>query len=84
MRETLKLKNMTIREYYLETYPTDDLGTEINSTATFTHLWDAIRGGFLYEYIGVFDSVIRERIFERFSEITGHDYDYIYEEWLNA
>jgi hypothetical protein len=83
MRDTNPL-NMNIREYYLETYPTDELGVEINSTATFGNLWAAIRGGFLYEYIGVFDSVIRERIFERFSEITGHDYDYIYEEWLNA
>ncbi len=75
---------MTIKEFYLNTYPTDELGAEINPTATFGNLWAALRGGFLYEYIGVFDSVIRERIFERFSEITGHDYDYIYEEWLNA
>ncbi len=75
---------MTIKEFYLNTYPTDELGAEINPTATFGNLWAALRGGFLYEYIGVFDSIIRERIFERFSEITGHDYDYIYEEWLNA
>jgi len=75
---------MNIREYYLENFPTDELGNEINPTATFSNLWTAIRGGFFYEYIGVFDSVIRERIFERFSEITGHDYDYIYEEWLTA
>ena len=75
---------MNIKQFYLESYPTDELGVEINSQATFGGLWAAIRGGIVYEYIGVFDSVIRERIFEKFSEITGHDYDYIYQEWLNA
>jgi hypothetical protein len=75
---------MNIREYYLTNFPTDELGAEINPTATFGNLWAAIRGGCVYEYIGVFDSVIRERVFEKFSEITRHDYDYIYQEWLNA
>ena len=73
---------MTIREWYLETYPTDELGNEINPKANWVELWSAIRGGYIYEYIGVGDSLIRERVFERFAEITGHDYDYIYEEWL--
>lgn len=76
--------NMMIREWYLENYPTDDLGLEINPQADFSELWSAIRGGYIYEYIGVGDSLIRERVFERFAEITGHDYDYIYEEWLAA
>ena len=75
---------MKIKEFYCEAFPTDELGVEINSDATFGNLWESIRGGYFYDYIGVFDSVIRERIFEKFSEITGHDYDYIYEEWINA
>jgi hypothetical protein len=75
---------MNIRQFYLDNYPSDELGLEINPNANFESLWIAIRGGELYDYIGVFDSVIRERIFEKFSEITGHDYDYIYNEWLNA
>ena len=75
---------MNIRDYYLTHFPTDALGTEINPHATFDSLWAAIRGGCVYEYIGVHDSVIRERVFEKFSEITGHDYEYIYNEWLIA
>jgi len=75
---------MKIKEFYLEAYPTDELGVEINKEANFGMLWAAIRGGCVYEYIGVFDSIVRERVFEKFSEITGHDYDYIYQEWLNA
>jgi hypothetical protein len=78
------MRDMTIREFYLENYPTDELGIEINPEANFAGLWAAIRGNCVYEYIGVGDSIIRERVFEKFSEITGHDYDYIYNQWLEA
>ena len=74
---------MTIKEFYLEKYPTDELGVELNSGATWGGLWAAIRGGIVYEYLGVHDSIVRERVFENFSKITHHDYDYIYNEWLN-
>ena len=75
---------MNIRKFYLEAFPTDELGIEINPKANFESLWLAIRGDMVYEYIGVSDSIVRERLFEKFSELTGHDYDYIYQEWLNA
>ena len=75
---------MNIRNYYVNEFPSDELGLEIDPKANFESLWLAIRGDMVYEYIGVSDSVIRERIFEKFSELTGHDYDYIYQQWLNA
>ena len=75
---------MKIRQYYLEAFPTDELGIEINPKANFESLWIVIRGGLFYEYIGVFDSVVRERVFEKLSQLSGHEYDYIYQEWLNA
>lgn len=75
---------MNIKKFYCEAFPTDELGSELNPTATFDNLWVVIRGGLFYEYIGVFDSVVRERIFEKLSELTGHPYDYIYQEWLNS
>ena len=75
---------MKIKEFYLENYPTDELGVEINPEANFESLWIVIRGGLFYEYIGVFDSIVRERVFEKLSELTGHDYDYIYNQWLVA
>ena len=74
---------MTIKEFYLNEYPTDELGVELNGGATWEGLWAALRGGIIYEYLGVHDSLIRERVFSQFSEITGHTYDYIYNEWLN-
>jgi hypothetical protein len=75
---------MNIRNYYVNEFPSDELGVEINKEANFESLWIAIRGDMVYEYIGVSDSVIRERLFEKFSQLTGHNYDYIYQEWLNA
>ncbi len=78
------IRDMKIKEFYLEAFPTDELGVGINPRANFESLWIVIRGGLFYEYIGVFDSIVRERIFEKFSELTGHDYDYIYKQWLNA
>ena len=78
------IRDMNIKEFYCEAFPTDELGVGINPRANFESLWIVIRGGLFYEYIGVFDSIIRERIFEKFSELTGHDYETIYQEWLNA
>jgi hypothetical protein len=75
---------MNIRNYYVNEFPSDELGLEIDLNANFESLWLAIRGDMVYEYIGVSDSVIRERVFEKFSQLTGHTYDYIYQQWLNA
>lgn len=75
----------TIRDFYLEQYPTDDLGIEIDPNATFEGLFkvlDSYRD--VYEYIGVGDSVIRERVFEELASIMQVDYDYIYNQWLIA
>ncbi len=74
---------MTIREFYLETYPTDDLGLELNPTPTFAGLLNQlIVGGDVYRYIGVGDSLIRERLFERLAEELNVKYDYVYNLWL--
>lgn len=68
-----------IKEYYTTTFP-DELGLEINPNATFLGLIRDI--GDVYEYIGVVDSIIRERLFERIAEIMECSYDEIYNLWL--
>ena len=74
---------MNIREFYLENYPTDDLGLELNETPTFAGLLNQlIVGGDVYRYIGVGDSIIRERLFERLAEELNVKYDYVYNLWL--
>lgn len=75
---------MTIREYYLETFPSDTLGLELNETPTFSGLLNQlITNGDVYRYIGVTDSVIRERLFEKLSEELEVEYNYVYNLWMN-
>jgi len=77
------MRNM--REYYLENFPTDEMGIEINENATFEGLFRVLDNyEDVYEYIGVGDSVIRERVFSRLSEIMGVTYDEVYSQWLMA
>jgi hypothetical protein len=74
---------MKIKEYYLQTFPTDDLGLELNETPTFPGLLNQlIVGGDVYRYIGVSDSVIRERLFEKLAETLEVSYEYVYNLWL--
>ena len=75
---------MTIKEFYLNNYPTDELGVEINEKATFVGLVTELFGGHdIYEYIGVDDSIIRERCFEELAKQLNKPYDYVYNLWLN-
>ena len=73
----------TIKEYYVENFPTDDLGLELNETPTFPGLLNKlIVGEDVYRYIGVTDSVIRERLFEKLAETLNVKYGYVYNLWL--
>ena len=62
----------------------DELGVEINKEATFVGLMDELhKGNDVYEYIGVYDSIVRERLFEHLAEELQVNYDYVYKLWLN-
>ena len=72
-----------IKEFYLKKYPTDELGVEINENATFVGLVNTLHeGGEVYDYFGVGDSLVRERLFEELSNQLNKDYDYVYNLWL--
>jgi hypothetical protein len=76
--------DMNIREFYVKNYPTDDLGIGINPKATFAGLLNQlIVGGDVYEYLYVYDSIVRERLFERLAEELEVSYEYVYKLWLN-
>ena len=76
--------NMNIRQFYLENYPTDELGMELNETPTFSGLLNQlITSGDVYRYIGVGDSLVRERLFERLAKELNVKYEYVYNLWLN-
>jgi len=75
---------MNIKQFYLNNYPTDELGVELSENANFTGLLNELfTNNDVYGYIGVGDSIIRERLFEKLSEILKTPYDYVYNLWLN-
>jgi hypothetical protein len=74
---------MKIREFYLEAYPSDDMGKGINPNATFAGLLNQlIVSGDVYAYLYVYDSIIRERLFEKLAEELEVSYEYVYNLWL--
>ena len=75
---------MNIQTFYCNTYPTDELGPEINENAHFAELLNQLYlGGDVYEYLGVDDSIVRERCFAELAASLEADYDYIYNLWIN-
>lgn len=76
---------MSIKEFYLKEYPTDELGLELNEKGTFTDLITIlIADGDVYDYIGVGDSLVRERLFEELAKQLKKPYDWVYDLWLNG
>jgi hypothetical protein len=75
---------MNIKEFYMNEYPTDELGVELNENATFVGLLNTLHeGGDVYDYIEVGDSLVRERLFEELAKQLNTSYDYVYDLWMN-
>ena len=76
-------ENTIIKNYYLQQYPTDELGIEINQDITFYDLFYTIdRRQDVYDLLGVYDSLVRERCFSALAKVMKCDYEYIYNQWL--
>ena len=72
-----------VRQWYMETYPEDALGRELNPSLTFSRLLDALdEYQDVYRVMGLGDSVTRERLFDRLARLTGASYDAIYDRWM--
>jgi hypothetical protein len=60
------------------------LGEELNENATFVGLLTTLYdGGEVYDYFGVGDSIIRERLFEELANQINKPYDYVYDLWMS-
>ena len=78
-------KNVKIRDWYMKTYPTDDLGEELNDEVTFEDMWNEDYKEYnIYQVMGVGDSVIRERLFEHLAEIKGVTYNEVYNKMFSS
>lgn len=77
--ETLKTN---IKGWYRKEYPTDTWGIEsINDIFTFHNLNAALNNNNVQVVFS--DSIVRERCFEKLSNLLGCDYDSIYDKWLH-
>lgn len=76
--------NTKIKDWYVATYPTDELGQKLTENKTFYDLFEALDfHQDVYKLFGVDDSLIRERLFEKLAELMECDYEYIYNQWLS-
>lgn len=75
---------MAVKGWYTSAYPEDDLGRELLPTKTFADYANALTNGKNIDNLmgAAYDSVIRERIFEKLSQILDVDYSAIYDTWL--
>ena len=74
--------NTNLREYYTTTFKEDLEGLKIDSQYTFKDLHDMMYyHDDIYRYLDI-DSVIRERLFKKLSQLMNVDYDYVYNLWL--
>ena len=76
----MNAKDMTIKDWYTKEYPTDELGQLLNPLTTFEEIYEELP--LAYELLGVSDSLVRERVFNKLDEIMQVSYDVIYNKWL--
>lgn len=73
-----------IKDFYKEAYPTDEMGNNLNASATFQDAYECLQVGFnFYAFLGVDDSLVRERIFDALATLMGCSYEHVYYQWLN-
>lgn len=78
-----KHKDFSIRKWYGIVYPSDELGEELRDDISFNDLFICLnKNKDVYDYLGVADSLVRERIFNQLAIIMGVNYDYIYNLWV--
>ena len=75
--------NSSVKEWYLNSFDVDNLGSEISENVTFGDVMKCLEEhNDFYECIGVGDSVIRERVFEKLAEILNVEPLTVYYQWL--
>jgi hypothetical protein len=77
-------ENTNVKSWYTAKYPTDEEGKELNNITFYDVFFALDTHKNVYDVFGVWDSIIRERIFEELAKIMQVDYDYIYDQWLHG
>lgn len=79
-----ELKSTNLYDWFIGKYPDEEKYVrKMDRGLTLFDVIDAMQNGEdFYEYTGVTDSVDRERIFSKLSEVMSIDYDCIYYLWM--
>lgn len=60
------LKRVNIKKWYKATYPGDPIINKINNKIDFLDIVDLLTNSYnIYDFLGVYDSLLRERIFKQ-------------------
>lgn len=72
-------------DFYRVRYPDDtEMIGQINRNATFQDAFECLQAGFnFYAFLGVDDSLVRERIFDALATLMGCPYEHVYYQWLD-
>lgn len=84
MKKQFKATKQTeIKTWYLSTYQDDKQGVNLKWNTTFEQAYNCLKSKKdFYEFTGIADSLIRERIFEKIAELYEIDYSIVYNQWL--
>lgn len=76
----------SIKEWYCEHYPDDELGPMIPRRLSFYEAYEGLQNGIdIYTKLGpAADSIVRERIFEELTVRKEVDYNTVYQMWLDC
>lgn len=78
------LRTTYVKDNYVQDFPTDDLGKEINENLNYLQVFNGLLSGDdIYEMMGVEDSLIRERVLRMLAYLMEMDYQIIYYLWSN-
>ena len=74
-----------IADWYKNAFPSDSYGyLMMNKSNTFQDAFECLQVGFdFYTFLGVSDSLVRERVFDALATLMGCSYDHLYYQWLN-
>ena len=81
--EQSKIGGEDMKKYYHKKFPTDSIWKEMREGITLAEAFKYFADGEdIYAIMDCADSLVRERMFEIFCEMTGLEYDEIYYHWL--
>ena len=74
-----------VKDWYQSNYPDDEFGDHINPEATFVDIANGLnRNQDVYGLLRTTDSLIREKVFGKLSDLLAVDYSVIYRKWLGG